>query len=66
MMTELNSFKEFTICSIDEMRDEKKSEWQRPRRFAFLKKVFSLDFSVSEGSPAAARSAYYTLDKIKA
>jgi len=37
MMTGLNLFKEFAICSIDEMRDEK-SEWQRPRRFAFLKK----------------------------
>jgi len=37
-MTELNLFKEFAICSIDEFRDEKKSEWQRPRSLAFLKK----------------------------
>jgi len=38
MMTELNLFKGFAICSVDELRDEKKSEWQRPRRLAFLKK----------------------------
>jgi len=44
----------------------KKSEWQRSRRFAFLKKASSLDLSVSERSPAIAGSAYSTLDKIKA
>jgi len=38
MLTELNLFKEFAICYIDELRDVKKSEWQIPRRFAFLKK----------------------------
>ena len=62
MMTELNLFKEFVICSIDELRDEKKSEWQRP----FWKKASSLDFSVSERSPAIVGSAYTTLDKTKA
>jgi len=41
-MTELSLFKQFAICSVDEFRDEKKSEWQRPRRFAFLKKASSV------------------------
>jgi len=62
MLTELNLFKEFAICYIDELRDVKKSEWQIPRRFAFLKKASSLDLSIS----AIAGSAYYTLDKIEA
>ena len=30
--TELNLFKEFAICSVNELRDEK-AEWQRPSRF---------------------------------
>ena len=44
----------------------RKSEWQRLRRFAFLKKASSLDLSVSERSPAIAGNTYFTLDKIKA
>jgi len=32
----------------------RKPEWQRPRRFAFLKKTSSLHLSVSERSPAIA------------
>ena len=40
-----------------------KSEWQRPSRFAFLKKASSLDLSDSERSHAIAGSAYPTFSK---
>jgi len=67
MMTELSLFKEFAICSVDELGDEKiRMAETTPCLFAFLKKTPSPDLSVSERSPAIAGSVYSTLDKIKA
>jgi len=58
-MTELNFFKQFAICSIDELRDEKvrmaETTW-----FCLSEKASSLDLSVSERSPAIAGNAYST------
>ena len=57
-------FKEFAICSIDELRDEKNQNGRHSVVLPFWKKTSSLEFSVSEKSPALARSAYSTLDSL--
>ena len=66
MITELNLFKQFAICSIDELRDEKIRMAEITSFCLSEKKASSLDLSVSDRSPAIAGSAYSTLDKIKA
>ena len=60
MMTELDKLKEFVICSVDEFRDEE-IRMTKTTSFRLSEKASSLDSSVSERSPATARSAYSTL-----
>ena len=52
-MTELNLFKEFAICSIDELRDENNQNGRNHVVVPF-QKAFSLDLSVSEKSLGSA------------
>ena len=61
MMTELDQLKEFTICSIDEFRDEEVR--MADTSFYLSEKASS---PVSERSPAITGTAYCTLDKTKA
>jgi len=58
MPTELDKLKSLQ-SAVSMSREMKKSERQRPRRFAFLKKTSILDLAI-------AWTAYFILDKIKA